>query len=252
MDILILAGGTASPELFEAAGQEERALIDIDGEPLIAPLLRAACEAFPAARIAVAGSAAVQEAVRARVPDFVPVEPGERMVDNLAAGARALQAEQLLVCSCDIPLVIAAELNEFVDAARARNLDIAYPIVPRAVCESAFPGGRRTYARLRDGEFTGGNAVLLPRVRVPALVDLANVAYGARKNPARLARMLGAALVLKFITKTLRIADVETRAGRILGCHAGAVQVKGAAIAFDVDKPHDLEVVRKIKGNLNA
>lgn len=246
MDILILAGGTASPELFALAGQSDRALIDIGGEILIAPLLRAAREAFPTARIAVAGSEAVLTAARALVPEIIEVDPGERMVDNLAAGARALQAEQLLVVSCDIPLVTAAELTEFVDASRAKNLDIAYPIVARTVCESAFPGGRRTYARLRDGEFTGGNAVLLPRARVPALVDLANVAYGARKNPARLARMLGAALVLKFVTKTLAIADVEVRAGRVLGCHVGAVQVKGAAIAFDVDKPHDLEVVRKL------
>jgi GTP:adenosylcobinamide-phosphate guanylyltransferase len=252
MDILILAGGTASPELFELAGQNDRALIDIGGEILIAPLLRAVREAFPIARIAVVGSDAVLEAARGLVPEMIPVAPGERMVDNLAAGAHALQSEQLLVCSCDIPLVTAAELTEFVDAARAKNLDIAYPVVARAVCESAFPGGRRTYARLREGEFTGGNAVLLPRVRVPALVELANVAYGARKNPARLARMLGAALVLKFVTKTLAIGDVEKRAARILGCHVGAVQVKGAAIAFDVDKPHDLEVVRKLKGKPEA
>lgn len=252
MDILILAGGTASPELFEVAQQSERALIDIGGETLIAPLLRAAHAAFPAARLAIVGSEAVHEAARAVVPEIVPVTPGERMVDNLAAGARALQSEQLLVCSCDIPLITAEELREFVTAARAKGLDIAYPVVARTLCEAAFPGGRRTYARLRDGEFTGGNVVLLPRVRVPALIELANAAYGARKNPARLARMLGAALVLKFVMKTLGIADIEARASQVLGCHAGAVQVSRAAIAFDVDKPHDLEVVRKIKGNLPA
>lgn len=252
MDILILAGGTASPELFAVAGQNERALIDVGGEILMAPLLRAAREAFPAGRIALVGSESVVAAARTLVPEIVPVSPGERMVDNLAAGARVLQAEQLLVCSCDIPLVTAADLTEFVAASRAKSLDIAYPIVTRAVCESAFPGGQRTYARLREGEFTGGNAVLLPRIQVPALVDLANVAYGARKNPARLARMLGAALVLKFVTKQLAVADVEARASRILGCRTGAVQVKGAAIAFDVDKPQDLQVVRQLKEKKQA
>jgi GTP:adenosylcobinamide-phosphate guanylyltransferase len=246
MDILILAGGQASPELFELAQQSERALINISGEPMIVPLLRAAREAFPQSRIAIAGSEAVCAA--ARDFDVIPVEPGERMVDNLAAGARALQAEQLLVCSCDIPLIDAAALRELTENARAKNLEIAYPIVTRAACENAFPGGRRTYARLQDGEFTGGNAVLLPRARVPALIELANVAYGARKNPAALARMLGAALVLKFITKKLRINDVEARASHVLGCRVGAIQMTHASIAFDVDKPHDLETVRTIKG----
>ena len=253
MDILILAGGEASPELFELAQERERAVIDIGGEPMIAPLLRAAGEAFPTARIAIAGSERVVEAARA-FADVIAVEPGERMVDNLAAGARALQAEHILVCSCDLPLIDAASLTELVHAAAAKQLEIAYPVVERSLCEREFPGGRRTYARLREGEFTGGNAVLLPRARVPALVELANVAYGARKNPAKLARMLGAALVLKFMTKSLSIGDAEARAAKVLGCRVGAVQMTRAAVAFDVDKPHDLEtvrleVVRKMKGN---
>jgi GTP:adenosylcobinamide-phosphate guanylyltransferase len=249
MDILILAGGEASPELFALAGQRERALIDIGGEIMLAPLLRAAREAFPEARIAVAASDTVHEAARELDASIIAVPTGARMVDNLAAGAHALQSEQLLVCSCDIPLVDSAALSELVRIARDRQLDIAYPIVSRAECERAFPGGRRTYARLKDGEFTGGNAVLLPRARVPALVELANVAYGARKNPAVLARMLGAGLMLKFATRTLCIADVEARASRVLGCRAGAAQMTHAAIAFDVDKPHDLETIRTLKGN---
>lgn len=248
MDILILAGGEASPELFELAQERERAIIDIGGEPMIGPLLRASQSAFPTARIAIAGSSRVVTAARA-FADIIAVEPGERMVDNLAAGARALQSEQLLVCSCDLPLIDSDSLIELASTATAQKLEIAYPIVERSLCEREFPGGRRTYARLREGEFTGGNAVLLPRARVPALVELANVAYGARKNPARLARMLGAALVLKFIARSLRISDVEARASAVLGCSTGAVRMTRACIAFDVDKPHDLEVVRSIKGN---
>ncbi|HEX8551106.1 MAG TPA: NTP transferase domain-containing protein [Abditibacteriaceae bacterium] len=245
MDALILAGGESSPELQAATGATERALIPVgsNDEPMIAPVVRAIRAALPIARIAVAGSTAVHAAARAH-SEIIAVEGAERMTQNLANGARALQAETVLVCTCDVPFLTQSTLEEFVRG--AHSLDIAYAVVRRAVCEAAFPGGKRTYARLVDGEFTGGNAVLLPRARIDDLVSLAETAYNARKNPAKLAGLLGAGLMVKFATRRLKISDIEARASAVLGCRAGAVEMQDAAIAFDVDKLEDWETVRRL------
>ena len=248
MDALILAGGEISPELQAATVATERASIPVNGEAMIAPILRALRGALPHARIAVVANDAVLEIAHAQKEphqsDIIAVAPQARMTQNLLAGSHALQADSILVCTCDVPLMSAATLEEF--SRGAQGFDVAYPIVRRAVCEAQFPGGTRTYARLADGEFTGGNAVVLPRARVPDFVALADVAYNARKNPAKLAGLLGAGLMLKFATRRLKVSDIQTRAGEILGCRVGAVEMQDAAIAFDVDKVADWETVERI------
>lgn len=246
---LILAGGGAPPELTEATGQIERALIPVGSSPMLAHVISALLETRGIERVAVVGSPEVLEAA-AQEAHVIAVPAGERMVDNLKAGVLALQGKGhgdggVLVCTCDIPLIHRETIEKLLDGATARELDIAYPIVRRATCEAAFPGGQRTYARLGDGEFTGGNAVVFPARILGDIVSLVDTAYNARKNPAALARMLGVGLMLKFATRRLTIADVEKRAGQILKCAAGAVEMRDATIAFDVDKAADLTVVRE-------
>lgn len=147
--------------------------------------------------------------------------------------------EQILVCTCDIPLVSSRTFADFIEATREKNLELAYPIVRRGVSEAAFPHGKRTYAKLADGEFTGGNAVVLPVRIVGNLHKLLETAYNARKNPLGLAKMLGPNLMWKFARKNLSIRDVETRAQRVLDCRVGAIQMTDATISFDVDKADD-------------
>src|SRR5436189_299813 len=82
------------------------------------------------------------------------------------------------------------------------------------------PGMRRTYARLREGTFTGGNAVL---VRPDVLLSQAAIvreAYAMRKKPWQLARLLGPLVITKYVLGRLRIADAEAAVGRILGVPA--------------------------------
>lgn len=244
---LILAGGESSPELFAATNCRDRALIPIADAPMIAHVIQALRAVSTIEHIAVVGSEAVLAAVKAE--DIIAVAAHARLVENMAAGVEMLRnkgvlSEQLLACSCDIPLASAATFEELLNG--ARDLELAYPIVTRTVCESRFPGGTRTYAKLKDGEFTGGNAFVLPSRILDEIVTLTGAAYNARKNPAGLAKMLGATLMWKFATKKLTIGDVEQRASAVLKCRAGAVEMKDATIAFDVDKISDLKQVREL------
>ena len=242
MDALVLAGGYASPELAEATGCTDRALIPIEGRPMIAHVL-AALRATPAIeRIAVVG----HEATLAIAADVVPVPAQDRMVDNLTAGLSTLGAERVLVCTCDIPLVTSASFEALLARAAACELEMVYPVVRRTTCEAACPTGKRTYATLRDGEFTGGNAVLVPGRAIGNITRLVDAAYNARKNPLGLAKLLGTGFLIKFLSKRLTIAEIERKAVQLLGCRAGAVEMRDAAIAFDVDKLSDLRVAEQV------
>lgn len=242
MDALILAGGPAPPDLCTATGCPDRALIPLLDVPMVARVLSALHATPGMEKIAVVGSAETLAAVSG----VVPVAAHGRMVDNLQRGLATTSSDSVIVCTCDIPLVTGATFEAFVQLATARHLELAYPIVRRAVSEAAYPGGQRTYARLSDGEFTGGNAVIVPRRIIAEVVELIDVAYNARKNPMALAKILGPAFVMKFLSKRLSIAEVELKASRVLNCRAGAVEMQDAAIAFDVDKPGDLDVARRV------
>jgi len=118
--------------------------------------------------------------------------------------------------------------------------------VRRDTIEVAFPGGKRTYATLKDGTFTGGNAFVLPLHIVPELTGLIEAAYQARKNPLAIARILGMGFVLKALRKQLAVPDIEAKMTHVLKCRAGAIVMNDAAIAFDVDKAADYNVVNQV------
>ena len=66
--------------------------------------------------------------------------------------------------------------------------------------------------------------------------------------------VLGIRLILKFLVKRLSIRDIERRLEFLTGVRAMGVISDYAEIAFDVDKPKDLELVQAIlskKGYLN-
>ena len=237
MDILILAGGDAPLDLAQAAGESERALIAVDGAAMVRRVIIAMRGLREVERIAVVGSTRVLDECREIVPNMVRVEAANKMTQNFARGTKALEGgKEILICTCDIPLVTAQTFTSFLEKARVRNLEIAYPIVTRNACETAFPDGARTYSKLGGVEVTGGNCALIPTRIAPNVTDLLETAYNARKNPLALSKMLGPSLVWKFIAKKLTVEDVEQHASRVLDCRVGAVECDDATIAFDVDK----------------
>ena len=135
----------------------------------------------------------------------------------------------------------AQTFTSFLEKARVRNLEIAYPIVTRNACETAFPDGARTYTKLGGVDVTGVNCALIPTRIAPNVTDLLETAYNARKNPLALSKMLGPGLLWKFFSKKLTIEDVEQHASRVLDCRVGAVECDDATIAFDVDKLSQLQ-----------
>jgi GTP:adenosylcobinamide-phosphate guanylyltransferase len=246
MQALILAGGAAPPELAAATNCSERALIEIGGQPMIVRVLEALRGTSQIDEIAVVGAESTLQAARDAQSGVTQIAAAGRMVDNLTRGLQALSSPAVLVCTCDIPFATPATFDELLRRAAERKLELAYPIVRRATSEAAFPHGERTYAKLLDGEWTGGNAVLIPRHIIGRASALIDAAYNARKNPLALARILGPGFLMKLLSKRLSIAETESKAGQVLGCHAGAVEMQDAAIAFDVDKPDDLRMVQSV------
>lgn len=243
MDAVVLAGGEMPAKLMGATGATERALIEINGRTLLDHVLDSLRETTPITRII---CVATPGALAALPDDIIGLPAGDKMTQNLFLGARQAQSERILIVTADVPLVTGRTWMQFLDGAQVNLLEAAYPIVTKEACEAQFPGGKRTYARLAEGTFTGGNAFLLPRSRLESLEALIDEGFAARKNPLALAKMLGARFIFRFLAKKLTLGEVESKISQLLGCHGGAVMIPDASIAFDVDKAEDLETARRV------
>jgi hypothetical protein len=174
------------------------------------------------------------------------VESGDSLGENVQQGWAALgKPDRVLVTTCDVPLITAEAVDHFITESLRSGADITYPIVTRAVCAARFPSGKRTYATLTDGTFTGGNMVALSRHFLEHSMGLTQAAFEARKSPLKLARLFGIGFILRLLLHRLSVAELVERAARILQCRAAVVVSPYAEIAFDVDKVSDLEEVER-------
>ncbi|MGB9791474.1 MAG: nucleotidyltransferase family protein [Thermacetogeniaceae bacterium] len=180
-------------------------------------------------------------------------DPGPSPLGSFARGVSVLDGlpdkggtEWILACTGDIPFLTPEAVADFLERCRQRDADLYYPIIPREAAERKFPGVRRTYARLKDGVFTGGNFFLVRRGIIEPCLPRAEEFIRLRKKPLALAGLVGLGILLKYLLGTLSVADAERRVSAMFGIRGAAVVTPYAEIGVDVDKASDLELARKL------
>ncbi len=239
---IVLAGGPVPKSLAHLCAY--RALLPLGGRFIIEYIL----EALAGTPEVCATVAVVPAGARAALGQYAPqlVDAGESLMVNMARGAEALagaEVTHLLFVTADIPLITTAALSSYLQQSLATGADFTYPIIPRADCEARFPGAKRTYVKIRDGVFTGGNAVFAGANFFEDKQQLIEDVYNARKAPLKLAGILGWGTLARFLGGTADLAKLEGVASRILGAPARAIISHYAELGFDVDKPEDLAAV---------
>lgn len=248
---LVLGGGDPGDPFPTAHGARVKALIELNGQPMGQYVLRALRDSGRVARVAYVGP--LTPGMRALVDEELPDQGA--LLANLEAGVRALavggSGGRVLVVTADVPLMTAEVLREVLDAAPGAAL--VYPVVRREVCEAAFPGVKRTYARLREGTFTGGNVFLLDPTLVERFLPKIKQLFALRKRPIALARLIGWSVLLKLLLGRLSVAELERRVGALLGVQVRALVTPHAAVGTDVDKEADLALARAaLEGSPNG
>lgn len=225
----------------------ERALIPVGGQPLLDYVLQSLATVSPVTRIICVTTPQALQTLPAQIGEIpvVGLPAGDKLTHNLLSGARAATSDRILIVTGDGPLATGQTWMQFLDGASVNSLEAAYAVVREERMEAQFPASGRTYARFKDGAFSGGNAFLVPRAQLENLESLIETAFAARKNPLGLAKLLGIGFIFKALTKRLTVGEAESKVSRLLGCHAGRVEVPDATIAFDVDKPEDLQAAEK-------
>ncbi len=250
MDAVVLAGGIPQPKepLYAYSNGEAKALIDVAGKPMVQWVLDALGGAKSIEHIIVIGLSAKSN-LSCRKPITYISNQG-RMLDNLKVGtAKALefnpQAKYVLVSSSDIPAVTSEMVEWLIKTCGESDDDIYYNVVRRDTMEQVFPGSKRTYTRLKDMEVCGGDMGMARAAVVTENPEFWTKIINSRKSPISQAMLLGPAIIFKLLTRQLTADDVIRRVAKKLDLNGRAIVCPYAEIGMDVDKPHQLELMRE-------
>jgi hypothetical protein len=97
---------------------------------------------------------------------------------------------------------------------------------------------------LNGYEVAGGDMVIARLDVAERNRALIETLTGARKQPWRIARVVGPRMLLRFLFHRVTFADIEAAAGRILGAPAQIVLDGPAELAMDADKPFQVDLLR--------
>jgi GTP:adenosylcobinamide-phosphate guanylyltransferase len=242
---LVLAGSRGPDEpLAVYGGVSHKAMIDVGGKPMLARVIEA---------LAAAGMTRIVVAIER--PELV-AELGITGVETLPAAAgpsasvlQALDAlgTPLLVTTADHALLRPEWVTAFLAGAPA-GADVAAGLARSEAVTAAAPDTRRTFLRFADGAFSGCNLFLFATPAARGAAALWREVEAKRKEPVKLLARLGPLTAARYALGALPLRAALDRLGALAGVRAEVVEMADGQAAIDVDKPADLDLVRRIVG----
>lgn len=253
LGVVVTAGGRVSRAHFlppdppagdgARSGVLPKALLTVGERTLLETVLDAIRATGRVERVVVVGAAELQRWLSSPSETLLP-EQGEAH-ENLLAGLQALAGyPRVLYLTSDLPFVTAESIRRFLDDCPT-EAQLCYAVARREPFEARFPRSPSTYARLKDGEWVAGCALL---IAPPALLERAEWVRRVaqrRKSLWQLAMLAGGRILWKFVTRQLTVADVEHRAEQLLGVRCRAVEC-APELAYDIDTPEEYAYARRL------
>ncbi|MDH5506439.1 MAG: nucleotidyltransferase family protein [Anaerolineae bacterium] len=249
MDALVTAGGIPEPgdPLYEYTQGQSKSLLDMAGKPMVQWVLDALGGAKLVDRIVIVGLDESSGLTCAKPLAYVPNQGG--MIANIRAGTEKIQelnpeGEYILIAASDIPTITPEIVDWAIETALESNHAMYYNAIERSVMEARFPGSNRTYTSLKGIQVAGGDLNVLASWTVVAQEGLWDRLQAVRKNPLKQAALVGIDTLLMILFRIVDLDGAARQATKRLGFPCRAILCPHAEIGMDVDKPHQLELLR--------
>lgn len=250
---LVLAGSrTARDRFAESQGRTRKALVPVAGVPMLVRVVRALAAAPDVERIYVRGD---DDAMGA-LPELQALAAARRLTFGPCAESPTGTVLQhldetpprgpLLVVSGDHALLEVAMVDHFCAGARRAASDVVVATVTARIVHARYPDCGRTWIRLRDDAYKGGNlfALFSPRSAL-ATVFLRRIER-FRKRPWRLVAALGPLTLARYALRRLDLAGALAAVSRVCGVRVASVEMPFPECALDVDRVEDLALAARI------
>lgn len=240
---LVLAGSRSGGDpLAGVEGKSHKALIELEGRPLLARVVSALRSAGANPIAVCCDEGPVADLARSLSTLVVPPKPGPSA--SVAVGFAELGAP-LLVTTADHGLLDPAWVRQLVDQTPTDS-DLSVMLAERARIELAMPGSKRTYLKFADGQWSGCNLFYLRTGKAELAIETWQSVEADRKRPWRIAARLGPGTLLSMMLGRLTLAEGLARLGRKIGVTASLVAAENGLAAVDVDTQKDLDDIRSL------
>ncbi len=249
MDAILTAGGVPQPgePLYEYTQGINKALLDICGKPMIQWVLDALENASTVERIVVIGLPDDTTLASSKIAAFIPTHGS--MLENIRAGVLKVlelnpDAGLVLAVSSDIPGITAEMVDWVVKTTMETDHDIYYNIITRQVMETRYPTSNRSYTHLKEFDVCGGDMNVLRASLVTGNDTLWEEIIAARKNVLKQASLIGFSTLILLLLRRINLDSALKRVTKKLNLRGRAIVCPYAEVGMDVDKPHQLEIMR--------
>lgn len=249
MQAIVTAGGIPAPDepLYEYTQGKPKALVDVAGKPMVQWVLDALGGSPAVEGVVLIGLTEESGIGCDKITAFMPSHGG--ILENIRAGVEKVselhpETQHVLVVSSDIPAITAESVDWLVEDAMQSDHDIYYTVVSRQVMETRYPTSNRSYTRLKEAEVCGGDMNVIRAKTVTKNEELWRKIIAARKNVLKQASLIGFSTLLLLLLRRLDLESGVRRVTERLDITGRVIFSPYAEIAMDVDKSHQLELLR--------
>jgi len=250
MDAIVLAGGIPQPDdpLYVYSKGDSKALMDIAGKPMVQWVLDALSGAKHVNNVIIVGLSPKNK-LKSKKPVHYLSNQG-RMLSNIVAGVdKSLELNKknqyVMVVSADVPALKSEMVDWLIETSMETKDDIYYGVCTREVMEKRFKNSKRTYTKLKGIELCGADVNIAHVSMTTDHLDLWETLIGSRKNPLKQAGIIGLGTLWGVFTRSITLDDLVEKVCRRIGISGRAIVWPYAEACMDVDKPHQLELMRK-------
>ncbi|MBE7436822.1 MAG: NTP transferase domain-containing protein [Spirochaetales bacterium] len=246
MDAIVLAAGKPGPSapLYALTRGDPKALLKVGGQTMLERVVSALADAPSIQRIYIVG---LEYSSRSGRPITCLADQGGLFSNGMYALKRAAadqpSAGQFLITSSDIPALRAEMVEWLIGQARGYDDDIFYNVISKEIMERRYPGSGRTYVRLKGQEVCGGDLIVVSARMIKEKEDLWRGLFAARKNPFRLAALIGIRTLILFLFRQLTLDAAVAAVSSRLGIRGRVLLCPFAEMGMDIDKPDQLKIL---------
>lgn len=239
---VILAGDSYKGEL--GPDIKNKSFIEIGGKWIVEYVVDALRDSNKIDSISIVGPVdQLRERLKDKVDHFI--QEDKDLFVNLQEGLSPfIDQDFVLVVTSDIPMINGKVVSDFIERCFDQPADLYYPIVDKRLNDKLYPGFTRTYVKLKEGTFTGGNILGLNPKIVKSCEGFARAVIDNRKKPWELGKLLGTKFLILLAMGKLSISYLEQHFLKLLGIKARAIISPYPELANDVDKPEDIKLAK--------
>lgn len=222
-----------------------KALLKIASRYMVEYVIESLRNSGRVGKIYIVGSEILKSEIGHLVDGYIK-SSGE-ILDNISTAVKEIGDldTPCIISTSDIPMVKGEAIRDFIEKCEALDVDLGYPIIDKKLNDEKYPDVKRTYVKMKDGTFTGGNIIYFNPQVVEKFTEKAALLIEYRKNPLKMGKVLGFTFLLRLALGMLSIPSVEEKIGEMFEVKGSAIITDYPEIGNDVDKPSDIEFVNK-------